>query len=77
MVSCSVIAASASNDPIPGVDVIVEKVPPGTVVYRGSTDKTGAIRIKTLQEGQYRVRDRKGRNRMFQHKGGPVRWLWK
>lgn len=68
-------AALAAEDPIPGVDVVVEKVPPGNAIANVRTDKDGIIAFRSLEAGGYRVRDRAGDNSAsIKHKGGPARW---
>jgi len=64
-----------AEDPIPGVDVIVEKVPPGNAVGRVTTDKNGMIFLRNLERGYYEVRDRENSVRAgIRHPGGAVRW---
>ena len=67
-------AALASNDPIPGVDVVVEKVPPGHVIGRLQSDRRGFLRFKSLEAGTYVVRDRLGNSAKIRHRGGPATW---
>jgi hypothetical protein len=75
LISGSVIV-SASNDPIPGVDVIVEKIPPGNSVGRTTTDSNGMISIRgSFAAGYYEVRNRENTIRTgIQHRGGPISW---
>ena len=62
-------------DPIPGVDVVVEKVPPGNAVFSTTTDRNGFINSRTpLPAANYRVRDKAGHSATIKHKGGTVRW---
>jgi hypothetical protein len=68
-------AQALSQDPIPGVDVVVEKVPPGNGVASLTTDKNGMIFLRNLEQGYYEVRDKKNSVRAgIRHKGGVVRW---
>ncbi|MDP3466911.1 MAG: hypothetical protein Q8S11_01160 [Daejeonella sp.] len=68
-------AQTHSHIPIPGVDVVVEKVPPGNDVGRSTTDKNGMIFLRNLEQGYYEVRDRKNSVRAgIHHRGGAVRW---
>jgi hypothetical protein len=67
-------AALASNDPIPGVDVVVEKVPPGHVIGRLQSDRRGFLHFKSLEAGTYVVRDRLGNSAKIKHRGGPASW---
>ena len=66
--------ALAADDPIPGVDVVVEKVPPGVNVGRIQTDRNGYLRFKFLEAGTYEVSDRFGNKASVKHQGGPVKW---
>lgn len=66
--------ALASSDPIPGVDVVVEKVPPGTMVGRLQTDQGGYLRFRSLSAGTYRVRDLHGNTARVKHPGGSALW---
>ncbi len=66
--------ALAAEDPIPGVDVVVEKVPPGVNVGRKQTDRNGYLRFKFLEAGTYEVSDRFGNKASVKHQGGPVKW---
>jgi hypothetical protein len=68
-------AQSFSQDPIPGVDVVVEKVPPNQNIGAFTTDKNGMIFLRNLEQGYYEVRDRKNSVRAgIHHRGGAVRW---
>jgi hypothetical protein len=68
-------AQTHSQDPIPGVDVVVEKVPPGQNVGSFTTDKNGMLFFRNLEQGYYEVRDKKNSVRAgIRHKGGAVRW---
>ena len=44
--------ALASNEPIPGIDVVVKKKPSGTAIHV-TTDKNGAFVFKNLPAGTY------------------------
>lgn len=48
-------SAWAVNNPIPGVDVVVKRKPPGNAVARGTTDAKGEITLKELAPGQYTI----------------------
>lgn len=64
-----------SEDPIPGVDVIVEKVPPGVNIGRVTTGPRGEIAFRNLEAGYYEVRDLNNTVRAgIRHRGGPARW---
>ena len=65
--------ASAAEDPIPGVDVVVEKVPPGHI-SRVTTDPRGYLPFRWLSPGNYFITDRHGNKASIKHPGGPVRW---
>ena len=45
-------AVFATNDPIPGVDIIVRKNPGGIIMHL-TTDKTGALDLSKLPKGRY------------------------
>lgn len=66
--------ALAADDPIPGVDVVVEKVPPGQGIGRFRSDGNGYLRFKSLQAGTYHVSDKAGAKAVVRHKGGPAKW---
>ena len=67
--------AHASEDPIPGVDVVVEKIPPGNAVGRTTTDRRGMIRFDHLDAGYYEVRSPDNTMRAgIRHAGGPAQW---
>ena len=68
------VPASAAEDPIPGVDVIVERVPPGSSIGRFRSDGNGYLRFKSLDAGTYHVTDRAGSKAIVWHKGGPANW---
>ena len=65
--------ALAAEDPIPGVDVVVEKVPPGHI-SRVTTDAKGYLPFRWLGPGNYVIADRHGNKAELKHSGGPVRW---
>jgi hypothetical protein len=69
---------AAAGDPIPLIDVVVEKVPPGNgkITYPAKTDSKGLIRFRSLPEGRYVVTDASRNKRVFVHQGGPVSWLF-
>lgn len=63
------------NDPIPHIDVVVEKVPPGQNVGRVTTDARGIILMRHLEPGYYEVRNTDNTVRAgVRHRGGAVRW---
>jgi len=66
----------ASSDPIPGVDVVVEKIPPGHSIGRVTTDSKGVIALKgDFERGYYEVRNRDNTIRAgIEHQGGQIRW---
>jgi uncharacterized protein with von Willebrand factor type A (vWA) domain len=64
-----------AEDPIPLIDVVVEKVPPGHAVANVTTDRRGMIAMRDLEAGYYEVRDANNTVRAgIRHRGGPVRW---
>lgn len=65
--------AIAVEDPIPLIDVVVKKTPPGNGVT-AKTDSRGRIVFKNLPPGTYVVTDSKGHKKTFIHPGGPVKW---
>jgi len=68
-------AQAMAEDPIPGVDVVVEKVPPGNAVANVTTDRRGMIALRDLEAGYYEVRTADNTVRAgIRHPGGPVRW---
>jgi len=75
-ISPVLIHVAASNDPIPGVDVIVEKIPPGHSIGRATTDSKGVIALKgEFERGYYEVRNRENTIRAgIEHRGGQIRW---
>ena len=66
--------ALAAEDPIPLIDVVVEKIPPGSNVGRFRSDGDGYLRFRTLDAGTYHVSDKAGAKAVVRHKGGPARW---
>lgn len=48
------IAPAQAGDPVPGVDVLLEQIPGGTI-YTAQTDEDGNIVFNDLPPGQYRV----------------------
>jgi len=65
---------AVAADPIPGVDVVVEKIPPGSPTARLRTDSNGCLVFKFLQSGRYEVYDKFGNRASLEHDGGPARW---
>lgn len=65
--------AQAGEDPIPLIDVVVEKTPPGHAFY-ARTDTKGYISYRSLSAGNYVVSDRYGNKASLKHPGGPARW---
>ncbi|MFC4723837.1 hypothetical protein AB6B38_04210 [Glycocaulis abyssi] len=64
-----------ATDPIPHIDVVVEKIPPGSETFRGTTGPRGEIAIRDLEAGYYEVRDMNNTVRAgIRHRGGPARW---
>ncbi|MCC5980452.1 MAG: hypothetical protein JJU26_01910 [Oceanicaulis sp.] len=64
-----------AEDPIPHIDIVVEKVPPGSGVAQLTTDRRGMIALRDLEAGYYEVRDLNDTVRAgIRHRGGPVRW---
>jgi hypothetical protein len=51
----STTAAMATNEPIPGVDIIVKKDPGGLIVQKGSTSPTGQVTFSNLLPGNYLI----------------------
>jgi hypothetical protein len=47
-------SAFATNNPIPGIDIIVQKDPQGNAVFKGTTDAKGEVTIKELPSGRYK-----------------------
>ena len=46
--------AALTNEPIPGVDIIVKKNP-GGIMVRTQSDASGRFQLGTLSEGRYSV----------------------
>jgi hypothetical protein len=44
-----------NGDPIPGIDIIVEKTPSGSVSSGGSSDGTGGFTFNNLNDGDYKL----------------------
>lgn len=66
---------ATAEDPIPLIDVVVEKVPPGNGVATVTTDQRGMIVLRNLEAGYYEVRNMDNTVRAgIRHPGGPVRW---
>lgn len=66
-------SANATEDPIPLIDVVVRKTPPGNG-FTARTDDSGRLVFKYLARGTYVVADGKGNKKTFVHPGGPVQW---
>ena len=64
----------AGEDPIPLIDVVVKKTPPGAIVGRMQTDRNGYLRFKSLSSGTYVVSDKFGNKASVKHQGGPAKW---
>ena len=47
--------ARGSGDPIPGIDIIIEKTPGGTPHHEATTDLTGNFNFGNLDDGSYTV----------------------
>jgi hypothetical protein len=65
--------AAAYEDPIPLIDVIVKKTPPGNA-FVAQTNRNGRLVFKNLPAGNYVVSDRSGHKKSFVHRGGPAKW---
>lgn len=65
---------AAAADPIPLIDVVVEKTPPGFPVARVKTNRYGCIALEFLPSGHYEVYDKFGNRASLEHDGGPVSW---
>jgi hypothetical protein len=52
--ACSIPAARAANEPIPGVDIIVKKNP-GGIVATAHADKVGRFTLRLTEPGDYTV----------------------
>jgi len=66
--------ALAGEDPIPLIDVVVKRTPPGNAIARMQTDRNGYLRFKFLEAGTYEVSDKFGNKASVKHQGGPVKW---
>lgn len=66
--------ALAAEDPIPLIDVVVEKIPRGSNVGRFRSDGNGYLRFRTLDAGTYHVTDKAGSKAVVRHRGGPDKW---
>lgn len=67
--------AAVATDPIPGVDVVVQKVAPGArFITRVTTDTDGCLVFGFLQSGRYEVSDTFGNHAWLEHDGGPAKW---
>ena len=65
--------AVATEDPIPLIDVVVKKTPPGNA-FTARTNSNGYLVFKSLAAGTYVVNDGNRHKRTFQHAGGPAKW---
>ena len=65
---------AVAADPIPLIDVVVERVPPGIKFARVKTDRRGCLFFKSLQSGRYEVYDKFGNRASLEHDGGPAKW---
>jgi hypothetical protein len=65
--------AQRGEEPIPLIDVVVEKVPPG-IASAARTDRNGYIIYKSLAAGNYIISDRHGNKASVRHPGGPAKW---
>lgn len=70
----TVLSVYAAEDPIPGVDVVVERVPPGNAIGRFQTDRNGYVAFRSLAAGTYVVSDRYGNKASIDHRGGQATW---
>jgi len=66
--------ALGGEDPIPFIDIVVKKTPPGNAIGRMQTDPNGYLKFKFLQAGTYEVSDKFGNKASVKHQGGPVKW---
>lgn len=71
LLSSSVVAG---EDPIPLIDVVVEKTPPGQGRGMMQTDQNGYMRIESLSPGIYVINDIFGNMASIEHQGGPASW---
>ena len=67
-------AISGGEDPIPLIDVVVEKTPPGQAQGRMQTDRNGYLWVKSLSAGTYVINDVFGNEAVVKHRGGPAKW---
>ena len=63
----------ATEDPIPLIDVVVKKTPPGNG-FTARTNSNGYLVFKSLAAGTYVVNDGNKHRRTFKHLGGPAKW---
>lgn len=66
--------ALSVEDPIPLIDVVVKRTPPGNAIARMQTDRNGYLRFKFLEAGTYEVSDKFGNKAMVKHPGGVAKW---
>jgi len=64
----------AGEDPIPLIDVVVEKTPPGHGQGRMQTDRNGYLWVKSLSAGTYVINDVFGNEALVKHRGGLAKW---
>jgi hypothetical protein len=70
--------ATAANNPIPGVDIIVQKKPGGSAIHRTS-DASGQVSIRLAEPGHYTITTSCGPRRcpshtaMFSVSGAPLK----
>ncbi len=50
------IAAGKTNDPIPGLDIVLDKIPPSVSVQKTTTDANGFYQFNHISNGSYRVK---------------------
>ncbi|TBR20359.1 MAG: carboxypeptidase regulatory-like domain-containing protein [Chitinophagaceae bacterium] len=62
-----------TNDPIPLIDVVVRKTPPGNG-FNARSDRNGYIILRELPKGYYVVTDKFGNKGSINHRGGNARW---
>lgn len=65
---------AVAADPMPGVDVAVERGSPGARVARVTTDDRGCLVFKFLRSGRYQVYDNFGNYAWLEHDGGAAKW---
>ena len=73
LTTVAVALPAAAEDPIPLIDVIVKKTPPGNA-FTAQTNTNGRLIFKNLPAGNYVVTDRAGHKKAFVHRGGPAKW---